>query len=410
MSTQTTPVDEVVADPAAPWGYRRSEALQARFHRAAERLCDADADGGQGQLRADLVLEGGGVKGIGLLGAILALAEAGYRFQRVAGTSAGAIVGAFVAAAEHAGRPLWCLRPHLDALHIDHLAPMGRIQAKMEHVGGVARVLADAEILSHRPGLHSSEGIVEWLRCALVDDFGVRTFADLRIDDDPKTSLPPSRRFRLVVHVADVTRGQLVRLPWDYHYYGLDRDGQDVAEAVRASMSIPLYFEPVVVQATRARVKVPRLDGSSSLEEYEGGTVTWVDGGLLQNFPMRAFDRSDGVSSRWPTIGIRLSHQGLVFPETAACHSAIDVAIRCMHTAINEWDRYGLDQVSAARTVYVDSAGLTATQFDLSESQRSQLFMNGVRAGTAFVLDAAESGGLVGRGAAGPGRAPATAS
>ena len=47
-------------------------------------------------LRADLVLEGGGVKGIALVGATLPLVEAGYRFPRVAGSSAGAIVGYFV--------------------------------------------------------------------------------------------------------------------------------------------------------------------------------------------------------------------------------------------------------------------------------------------------------------------------
>ena len=39
----------------------------------------------------DLVLEGGGVKGIGLVGAISVLTEHGYEFQRVAGTSAGAM-------------------------------------------------------------------------------------------------------------------------------------------------------------------------------------------------------------------------------------------------------------------------------------------------------------------------------
>jgi NTE family protein len=49
-------------------------------------------------LRADLVLEGGGVKGIGLVGAISVLEEHGYRFNRVAGTSAGSIIGALVAA------------------------------------------------------------------------------------------------------------------------------------------------------------------------------------------------------------------------------------------------------------------------------------------------------------------------
>ena len=41
----------------------------------------------------DLVLEGGGVKGIGLVGAVLTLSDAGYRFPRVAGTSAGRDLG-----------------------------------------------------------------------------------------------------------------------------------------------------------------------------------------------------------------------------------------------------------------------------------------------------------------------------
>ena len=51
----------------------------------------------------DLVLEGGGVKGIGLVGAVLTLGDAGYRFPRVAGTSAGAITAALIAALQRAG-------------------------------------------------------------------------------------------------------------------------------------------------------------------------------------------------------------------------------------------------------------------------------------------------------------------
>ena len=49
-------------------------------------------------LKADLVLSGGGVKGIGLAGATVALMEAGYAIQRVSGTSAGSVVGAILAA------------------------------------------------------------------------------------------------------------------------------------------------------------------------------------------------------------------------------------------------------------------------------------------------------------------------
>lgn len=49
--------------------------------------------------KADLVLQGGGVKGIGLIGAVNKLREVSYpQIQRVAGTSAGAIVASLIAA------------------------------------------------------------------------------------------------------------------------------------------------------------------------------------------------------------------------------------------------------------------------------------------------------------------------
>jgi NTE family protein len=54
--------------------------------------------GGAVSFDADLVLEGGGVKGIGLVGAYCALKETGYRFHRIAGTSAGSIMWALAAA------------------------------------------------------------------------------------------------------------------------------------------------------------------------------------------------------------------------------------------------------------------------------------------------------------------------
>ena len=50
------------------------------------------------QLAVDLVCEGGGVKGIGLAGAYSVLEERGYRPNNVAGTSAGAITAALIAA------------------------------------------------------------------------------------------------------------------------------------------------------------------------------------------------------------------------------------------------------------------------------------------------------------------------
>ena len=48
-------------------------------------------------MKIDLVCEGGGVKGIGLIGAVCCLEENGYTFERLAGTSAGAIVSSLLA-------------------------------------------------------------------------------------------------------------------------------------------------------------------------------------------------------------------------------------------------------------------------------------------------------------------------
>src|SRR5438270_13405324 len=48
--------------------------------------------------RVDLVFEGGGVKGIALVGALSVLEEQGFQFQNLAGTSAGAVVATLVAA------------------------------------------------------------------------------------------------------------------------------------------------------------------------------------------------------------------------------------------------------------------------------------------------------------------------
>ena len=62
------------------------------------------------EMRADAVFEGGGVKGIGLVGALEVMEQAGYRWNMLAGTSAGAIVAALVAAGYTASE----LKPILD--------------------------------------------------------------------------------------------------------------------------------------------------------------------------------------------------------------------------------------------------------------------------------------------------------
>lgn len=66
-----------------------------------------------------------------------------------------------------------------------------------------------------------------------------------------------------------------------------------VADAVRISMSLPLAYKPLVIRQEHLRGLLPAW--------VEG---VWVDGGYLNNIPLRAFDREGGIDH---TLGLRLA-------------------------------------------------------------------------------------------------------
>src|SRR5512143_458480 len=184
---------------------------------------------------ADLVLEGGGVKGLGLIGAVGRLMRAGYTFPRVDGTSAGSITAALVAAGITADG-LAEVIDRLDYARVPDRGPPG--------LPGVSEGIS----LLRSGGAYKGDFLRDFIYQELTK-LGVTTFADLRwTDRQVEKNLEPYQRYKLVVMVTDITGGRLLRLPWDYRLLNLDPDEQLVADAVRASSSIPLYFEPVTVR------------------------------------------------------------------------------------------------------------------------------------------------------------------
>lgn len=321
-------------------------------------------------LGADLVLEGGGVKGIGLAGAVVALAERGYTFPRVGGTSAGAIVACLVAAYQKKGVPLTRIVDDMNELSYTRFRDQGRLQRAFGPLGRAAGLLA-------HQGVYRTDYLAEWLTGKL-EPLGIRTFGDLRISDDEGTGLPRERQYRLVVHASDLTRKCLVRIPWDLPQYLVAPeaskeeqwkaiDDYPVVDAVRASMSIPWFFRPFT-------------------QRTHEGTCTWVDGGLLENFPITVFDRTDGRANRWPTFGIKLS--GRPKPDITERSVLGNVAeFRAVAaTALGQWNRYALtDEGVDARTVWVDTDGIQATEFGITDAQQKWLYENGRSAASAFL-------------------------
>jgi NTE family protein len=314
---------------------------------------------------ADLVLSGGGVKGVGLVGAVVALMEAGYAAQRVSGTSAGSIVGAIVAAASQENQ--------LNAEEVKELA-LQLDYHKFTDPGPLERVpvLGPSFAVLRGTGVYKGDYAHDWVASELKN-LGVTTFGDLAILDD---NLPEEQRYRLVVTVADVTTGQLVRLPWDYRrVYGLDPDEQSVADAVRASMSIPFFFRPVTLTSTT------------------GLTSTLVDGGLLSNFPIDSLDRTDGRAPRWPSFGVTVlpnlpEGNDKVIPALAPIRllGPPHLLESVITTVLVGRDQAYLNQPwVSARTIRVDSTDIGFLDFDVSDNEVAALYAKGYAATEKFL-------------------------
>jgi NTE family protein len=318
-------------------------------------------------LKADLVLSGGGVKGIGLVGAIVALMQAGYAIQRVSGTSAGSVVGAILAAGSQGDH-------QLTAEEVKQLAMTVPYRKFLDPtpITGIP-LLGPAWGVLGEEGIYKGDFAHDWIRSQL-ESLGVRTFGDLAVDDD---NLLPERRYKLVVTVADVTTGQMVRLPWDYHrLYGLDPDEQPVADAVRASMSIPFFFQPVKLTST------------------SGVTSTLVDGGLLSNFPIDSFARVDNKPPRWPTFGVTVlpnlpQGNDKIIPGLAPLRwfgGSPALLEDLVTTMIVGHDQAYLNQPwVSARAIRVDSTDVGFLDFTISRQQMDALYGRGHQAAETFL-------------------------
>lgn len=308
--------------------------------------------------KADLVLEGGGVKGIGLVGAVSALTEAGYSFHRYAGTSAGAIVASFLAAG-------------LDVVQLEHIMKAQCFADFEDEPGLYAHLpaLGEAVGLLFHEGLFKGEKLHAWIEQMLADA-GVHTWADLKLDDD---TLPEEERYKLVVIVSDVSRGRELRLPWDYRaLLGVDPDTQSVADAVRASASIPFFFRPF------------RLPAANALSDGHGYELC-VDGGMLSNYPIDLFDRVE--HPRWPTFGIKLSaRQQVSRAPWWSDANPITFAKSLVTTLLDAHDQMHVDDpYYASRTLFVDTTGFSSTDFHLDDEGKRTLFTNGRKAAETFL-------------------------
>ena len=288
----------------------------------------SDVEDKEGHQYVDLVQEGGGVLGIALVGYTYVLEKAGIRFFSLAGTSAGAINTVVLAglgriAEEKSERILEiiCSKPFFDFVDGGNASKVV-IQKALAGKGGMGWTLLRYgiplfRILKHKLGLNPGRNFEDWLDAALIEA-GVKSLGDLEklrshlpeglynvIDGSVIDDIIP----KLAVITSDVTTHTKVIFPDMAGLYWKQPKDISPARFVRASMSIPFFFEPFEVEdlPNAGEIEDPAWIEKASYYGEVPERVKFVDGGMLSNFPINVFHREDKKMPRMPTFGARLS-------------------------------------------------------------------------------------------------------
>ncbi|MDP2966341.1 MAG: patatin-like phospholipase family protein [Pelolinea sp.] len=311
----------------------------------------------------NLVFKGGGVRGIAYMGALEALEEQGIlqNIERVAGSSAGAIAATLASFRLPVSETVK-LFDSLDLASVPQNSKSSSKEGKLPRLKNADNVRR----LIEKFGWYSSSYFHKWLGEVIASQCGRNpraTFIDFHL-----------RGYRDLHVVAD----NLSRKRTDVFSYETTPNVA-VADAVRLSMSIPLFFEAA------------RFDG----KEFGKGDY-YLDGGLFDNYPILLFDQpqfahlnpfyKNGIN--WETLGLFLQsdemvgYQDPLMPENL--YEFLNLIIRRFYDAhdISNLDKSLVDQ---KRSVLINDCGVPPFQFDLEPG--SELYQKLYSSGKKSVIN-----------------------
>jgi NTE family protein len=216
--------------------------------------------GGAMAKKVDGVFEGGGVKGIGLVGAVSVIEKEGYQFENLAGTSAGAIVAGLLAIGYNADE----IKTEMKKLNYNDFKDEGLL----DKLGIIGKGLS----IGFEYGIYEGEFFENWFE-NLAQRKGLTTFGQI------KTKYKEDKyKYKFQAIATDISDRRLLVLPGDLKYFGLNPDEFSISRAVRMSMSIPIFFEPVKLRTRAAGCITYRrraLNGYPIWLLDDGTTVPW---------------------------------------------------------------------------------------------------------------------------------------
>ncbi|HTJ52061.1 MAG TPA: patatin-like phospholipase family protein [Cyclobacteriaceae bacterium] len=309
----------------------------------------------------NLVFEGAGIRGVAYVGAIKELESRSVLadIDKVGGTSAGAIAALTVTLGYASSE-------------IESIIYNTRLQkfndGRYFFIGGITR-------LNRNYGWYQGKAFTHWLEKIIYEKTGDAeiTFRELH-----------EMNFR-DLYVTGTSLNHQKLIVFSYETY----PNMKVKDAVRISMSIPLYFEAICIDSA-GRV----VNGRTTTGYYD----IMVDGGFTGNFPISLFDStttSNGYfqrDSNLATLGLRIDSPQQIDYDTMSKGLA-PIQINHFGNYISAFYNYVLENLNRTtltqedwkRTVSISSGMIGARIRRLSVAEKNSLINNGQQAMKSFL-------------------------
>ncbi len=322
----------------------------------------------------NLVLEGGGVRGLAYAGVFSVLEQKGIvqQIEKVGGSSAGSIAGMLLSIG-------------YNAAEIDSLMMELPLQKFKDGYGGL---VGKYKRLKTDFGIFKGDAFEKWLQQLVAHKTGNR---HLTFDQLHQLHRKDNLYKDLYCTGTNLSKQQLEIFSFE------TTPDMSIALAVRISGGVPLYFEPVALDNQLRKIK--KSDTVSFVNYY-------VDGGMLSNYPINMFDTCEGsgtnplfcdkIKFNNQTIGIKLERPQQIdslnqnntkipaydinkFSEYLAAFSNL-----LMETLSRKYP--GLEN-EKGRTIYVSQGNISSIIKKTKQQDKLLLYENGVTAANKFFLN-----------------------
>jgi NTE family protein len=317
----------------------------------------------------NLVLEGGGIRGLAYPGALKVLEEKDIikNIERVAGTSSGAVIALLIGLG-------------YNSHEIDSLFQSLKIQQFNDgkNIFGIIRRL------KKEYGIFRGDRFEKWISRLVQNKTGTANTTFFQLHQLHATN----NNFKEVYCTGtNVTKQRLQIFSWQH------TPQMQLKTAVHISGSIPVYFKPVAIDSMWN--KVPIKNNKNKFDLY-------IDGGMINNYPINMFDSCvngndpfdcENIKYNYQTLGLKLErpeqiqqfNNGITAIAPHPVSSLNDYKLALINLLQEILGRKTINlENEKGRTIYISYGNVFGKIRKVSTAEKKELFNNGAKAAENF--------------------------